>query len=114
VRKRFPPPSLKQLEDVLQEEWYKIPLEIVQNLQKSIPRTSAVLKTKMLVEHHINKERYTLPAVFPLFCPTPVYIIFVFCERHIINNFFIGADTSVPTEYVFSCVFLLKGLHLVL
>jgi hypothetical protein len=33
MRDRFPPPtSLKQLEDVLQEEWYKIPLEIVQNL----------------------------------------------------------------------------------
>jgi hypothetical protein len=33
VRNRFPPPtSLKQLEDVLQEEWYKIPLQTVQNL----------------------------------------------------------------------------------
>jgi hypothetical protein len=47
VRNRFPPPvSLKQLEDVLQEEWYKIPLETVQNLYESIPRTVAVLKTK--------------------------------------------------------------------
>jgi hypothetical protein len=28
VRNRYPPPtSLKQLEDVLQEKWYKIPLE---------------------------------------------------------------------------------------
>jgi hypothetical protein len=24
VRNRFPPPSLKQLEDVIQEEWYEI------------------------------------------------------------------------------------------
>jgi hypothetical protein len=33
VRNRFPPPtSPKQLEDVLQEEWYKIPLQTVQNL----------------------------------------------------------------------------------
>jgi hypothetical protein len=33
VRNRFPPPTfLKQLEDVLQEEWYKIPLRAVQNL----------------------------------------------------------------------------------
>jgi hypothetical protein len=32
ARNRFPPPaSLKQHEDVLQEEWYKIPLEIAQN-----------------------------------------------------------------------------------
>jgi hypothetical protein len=44
VRKRFPPPtSLKQLEDVLQEEWYKIALETVQNLYESIPRRTAVV-----------------------------------------------------------------------
>jgi hypothetical protein len=37
----------KQLEDVLQEEWYKIPLELVQNLYESIQRgTAAVLKQK--------------------------------------------------------------------
>jgi hypothetical protein len=48
VRNRFPPPpSLKQLEDVLQEEWYKIPLDIVQNVYESIPRRiAAVLKAK--------------------------------------------------------------------
>jgi hypothetical protein len=45
-RNRFPPStSLKQLEDVLQEEWYKILLETVQDLHESIPRrTVAVLK----------------------------------------------------------------------
>jgi hypothetical protein len=33
VRNRFPcPTTLKQLEDVLQDEWYKILLETVQNL----------------------------------------------------------------------------------
>jgi hypothetical protein len=48
VRSRFPPPtSLKQLEHVLQEEWYKIPLETVQNMYESSPRmTAAVLKAK--------------------------------------------------------------------
>jgi hypothetical protein len=47
VRNRFPPPaSLKQPEDVLQEEWYKILLETVQNLYESISRTAAVLKAK--------------------------------------------------------------------
>jgi hypothetical protein len=48
VRNRFPTPtSLKQLEDVLREEWYKIPLETVQNLYESIPRkTAALLKAK--------------------------------------------------------------------
>jgi hypothetical protein len=48
VRNRFPPPTaLKQLEDVLQGELYKIPLETVQNLCESIPRkTAAVLEAK--------------------------------------------------------------------
>jgi hypothetical protein len=38
VRSRYPPPSLKQLEDVLHEEWYRIPLETIQNLHESVPR----------------------------------------------------------------------------
>jgi hypothetical protein len=48
VRSRFPPPtSLKQLENVLQEVWYKIPLQTVQNLYESMPRRIAdVLKAK--------------------------------------------------------------------
>jgi hypothetical protein len=48
VRNRFPTPtSVKQLEDVLQEEWYKILLETVENLYESIPRRIAiVLKAK--------------------------------------------------------------------
>jgi flagellar biosynthesis/type III secretory pathway M-ring protein FliF/YscJ len=37
-----------QLEDVIQEERYKIPLETVQNLYESIPRRiAAVLKAKV-------------------------------------------------------------------
>jgi arylamine N-acetyltransferase len=47
MRNRYPPPtSLKQLEDLLQEKWYKIPLENVQKLYESIPRNMAVLKVK--------------------------------------------------------------------
>jgi hypothetical protein len=48
VKNRLPPPTyLKQLEGVLQEEWYKTPLQTVQNLYESIPRrTAAVLKAK--------------------------------------------------------------------
>jgi hypothetical protein len=48
VRNRFPAPtSLKQPEDVLQGEWYKIPIQTVQNLYESNPRrTAAVLKAK--------------------------------------------------------------------
>jgi hypothetical protein len=48
VRNRFPPPtSLKELVDVLQEEWYNIPQGTVQNLHESIPRRIvAVLKAK--------------------------------------------------------------------
>jgi hypothetical protein len=46
VRNRFPPPtSLQQLEEVIEEEWYKIPLENVQNLYEVIARrAAAVLK----------------------------------------------------------------------
>jgi hypothetical protein len=45
---RFPPPTpLKQLEDIPQEEWYKISLETVLNLYEFIPRRiSSVLKAK--------------------------------------------------------------------
>jgi hypothetical protein len=48
VRNRFPPPkSLTQLEDVLQKEWYRIPLETVQNLYESISRRiAAILNAK--------------------------------------------------------------------
>ena len=48
VRSRFPPPSsLKELEDVLAEEWDKIPLETIHNLYESIPRRiDAVIAAK--------------------------------------------------------------------
>jgi hypothetical protein len=48
VRYKFPPPtSVEQLEIVLQEEWYKIPVEMAQILYESIPRMiAAVLKAK--------------------------------------------------------------------
>jgi hypothetical protein len=48
VGNRFPPPtSLKQPKYVLQEEWYKILLQTVQSLYKSITRrTPAVLNAK--------------------------------------------------------------------
>jgi hypothetical protein len=39
MRSRFPPPSsLNELEDVLHEEWYSIPLETIQNIYEYIPR----------------------------------------------------------------------------
>jgi hypothetical protein len=64
VRNRFPPPtSLKQLEEVIQEEWYKIPLETVQNLCKSIPRRTAAILKANVVQHHINKELCTVSVV---------------------------------------------------
>jgi hypothetical protein len=66
VRNRFPPPTLlKQLEDVLLEEWCEIPLKTVQHLY--------VLYWKQkMVQHHINKEMCTVSVVCPLFCQTPV------------------------------------------
>jgi hypothetical protein len=77
VRNRFPPPtSLKQLEDILQEEWYKIPLETVQNLYESILRSlAAVLKAKVVLRH-INKEMCTVSVVFPLFCRTHIHHVY--------------------------------------
>jgi hypothetical protein len=72
VRNRFPlPTSLKQLEDVRQEELYKFPLETTQNLYESIPRRIAPLLKTKVVQRHINKETYTVSVVFPLLCPTP-------------------------------------------
>jgi hypothetical protein len=75
MRNRFPPATyLKQLEDVLQEEWYKITLETVQNLCESIPRRiAAVLKAEGGPIPY-TKEMFTVSVVFPLFCPTAVYI----------------------------------------
>jgi hypothetical protein len=56
LKSRFPlPTSLKKLED----EWYIIPLKTVQN---------------WYISRRINKEMHTLSAVFPLFCPAPVWI----------------------------------------
>jgi hypothetical protein len=75
VRNRFPPPtSLQQLEHVLQEEWYKIPLQTVQNLYESIPRRTANELKAKVAQHHINKEMGITSVVFPLFCSTPVHI----------------------------------------
>jgi hypothetical protein len=50
VRNRSPSStSLKQLEYILHEEWYKIPLETDQNMQESVPRrTAAVLKANLV------------------------------------------------------------------
>jgi len=40
VRSRFPSlSSMKQLEDVLYELWYSIPLDSIQNLNEPIPRS---------------------------------------------------------------------------
>jgi hypothetical protein len=82
VRNRFSSPtSLQQLEDVLLEEWYKIPLESVKNSYESVRRrTAALLKAKM-VQHHINIEMCTISVVFALFCPTPVYNIYIYIYR---------------------------------
>jgi hypothetical protein len=61
VRNRFLCSTfLKQLEHILKKEWYKIPLEIIQNLYASIARRIvAVLKAKgdtvSLVFHYFGK-----------------------------------------------------------
>jgi hypothetical protein len=84
VRNRLPPPtSLKEFEDVLQEQVYKIPLETVQNLYESIPRmTAAIVKAtggprrKIYTQNNGNTTHnlHILSVVFPLFCSTPVHL----------------------------------------
>jgi len=50
-RVRFTPSSLKQLE----EEWYSIPLETIQNLHKSIPKRIQDVLQSIVAQLHINK-----------------------------------------------------------
>jgi hypothetical protein len=76
VGNRFPPPAtLKQLEDILQEELYKIQLETARNLYKTIPRRIAAVLQEKVVWHRLSKEMCTVSVVFPLFCPTPVCLV---------------------------------------
>jgi hypothetical protein len=48
LRNRFPPAiSLKQRDYILEEEWYKIPIENVQNLHEfTVRRITPLLKAK--------------------------------------------------------------------
>jgi hypothetical protein len=65
LRNRFPTSaSLKQLENVLQEEWCKISLETVQNLYESIPRRIVAVLEAKVVQQHVNKDMCTLYIVF--------------------------------------------------
>jgi hypothetical protein len=75
VGNRYPPPtSLKQLEHVLQEQWYKFPLDTVQNIYESIARRITVVLKENVTQHHIDKEMRTVSVVFPVFCP-PLHIV---------------------------------------
>ena len=69
VRSRFPPLSLKQVE----EEWYSIPLETIQNLDKSIPRRIQDVLWSVVAQHHINKEICIFHGCFHYFCPSPAH-----------------------------------------
>jgi hypothetical protein len=75
LRNRFPSPtSLKQFEDVLQEEWYKNSLETIRNLYEFIPsRTAALLKT-IVVQHDINEEICRVFTLFPFFVARNLYV----------------------------------------
>jgi hypothetical protein len=104
VRNKFPPPtSLKHLEDVLQEEWYKIPLETVQNLYESVTRRIAAILKANVVQRHINKEMCTLSIVFPLSCSTPLRTIKYNKDtstyaQHILNT---GNNTNNPKRQAY-------------
>jgi hypothetical protein len=73
VKNRFPPPtSLKQLEDVHQEEWYKILLETIQTATSPIQERLRLCWRPKVVQHNINKDMCGASVVFPLFCSTSI------------------------------------------
>jgi hypothetical protein len=77
VRTRFPAStSLKKLEDVLQEEWYKISIETVQTCTVPFQEGLRLYWRQKMVQHHINKEMCAVSIVFPLFCPPPACFSF--------------------------------------
>ena len=54
---RLPPlSSLKQPGDVLRQEWYSIPVEVIQNLGESILRKIKLYYRQMVAHLRINKE----------------------------------------------------------
>jgi hypothetical protein len=72
VRNRFPPPiPQKQLEVVLQAEWYKFPSETVKKLYESIARSVAAVLEAKVVQRHINKEMCTI-CCFSIILSNPV------------------------------------------
>jgi hypothetical protein len=68
MRNRFQSATpLKQLEDVLQEEWYKIPLEAAQNLRSPFQKGMRLYWRQKAVQHHINKEMCTVSVALVLY-----------------------------------------------
>jgi len=63
VRSRFPPSSVKQLE----EKWYSIPLERLQNLHESIPRRIKAVTGKQWPNSILIKQCISFTAVFIIF-----------------------------------------------
>jgi hypothetical protein len=79
LRKRSTsPPSLNQLEDILQKEWYTIPLQTLQNLYEFIPRRSAALLKQKMAQRNISKQICTVSVVLQLFGPTPDIYIYIY------------------------------------
>jgi hypothetical protein len=95
VGNRFPPPtSLKQL-DVLQEKWYIIPLEAVQNFYESIPRrTAAVLKAKGGPTPYLQTNLYSI-------CSVSIILSYLFIERRWANFvYFNNHDYIIRYVYI--------------
>jgi hypothetical protein len=67
VRGFPPPPSppLKQTEDVLQKEWYIIPLETFKTCKSPFQVGFRLYWRQNVVQHRINKEMCTVFVVFP-------------------------------------------------
>jgi hypothetical protein len=68
VRSKFPSTPVKQLDDVVHEDWYIIPLQTVQNLISLFQEDCKLYYRKMVAHLRINKEICTLHN----FCPSSV------------------------------------------
>jgi hypothetical protein len=73
LRNRFPPSTLlKKLEDVLHQNCLKIRRRLFKTCTSPFQEGLQQYWRQQLVQHHTNKEIYTVSVVFPLYCRTLV------------------------------------------
>jgi len=85
VRSRFPSPSLKQLRDVLHEEWYSAPLETLQNLHELFKEGYRPYYRQTVAQLLINKEMCLFHDCFHLFLSIPCAFLCAQYVRYVHN-----------------------------